>query len=102
MTNLLPSKSIHRIRAVLACLLSSLILSSTVAAQDAKLPADKRALLENAISKFMAANSAPGISAAVLNGEEVWSEGFGMADLESSVPVTPQTLFRLASISKPI
>jgi CubicO group peptidase (beta-lactamase class C family) len=51
----------------------------------------------------MAANSAPGISAAaVLNGEEVWSEGFGMADLENSVPVTPQTLFRLASISKPI
>jgi CubicO group peptidase (beta-lactamase class C family) len=38
----------------------------------------------------------------VVNGEEVWSEGFGMADLENSVPVTPQTLFRLASISKPI
>ena len=59
--------------------------------------------MENAISKFMSANSVPGIAAAaVVNGEEVWSEGFGMADLENSVPVTPQTLFRLASISKPI
>jgi len=103
MTNLLPNKSIHRIQAVLACLLASLILSADVSAQDAKLPADKRALLENTISTFMAANSVPGISAAaVWNGEEVWSEGFGMADLENSVPVTPQTLFRLASISKPI
>jgi CubicO group peptidase (beta-lactamase class C family) len=51
----------------------------------------------------MSANSVPGIAAAaVVNGEEVWSEGFGMADLENSVPVTQQTLFRLASISKPI
>jgi serine beta-lactamase-like protein LACTB len=45
----------------------------------------------------------PGIAAAVVvNGEEAWSEGFGMADLENNVPVTPQTLFRLASISKSI
>jgi CubicO group peptidase (beta-lactamase class C family) len=80
-----------------------MVCSVTVFAQDAKLPAAKRTLLENTISKFMAANSVPGISAAVvLNGEEAWSEGFGMADLENSVPVTPQTLFRLASISKPI
>ena len=51
----------------------------------------------------MSTNSVPGIAAAAMvNGEEVWSEGFGMADLENSVPVTPQTLFRLASISKPI
>src|SRR5215469_16832525 len=28
--------------------------------------------------------------------------GFGMADLENGVPVTPQTSFRLASVSKPI
>jgi CubicO group peptidase (beta-lactamase class C family) len=40
--------------------------------------------------------------AVVVNGQEAWSEGFGMADLENNVPVTPQTLFRLASISKSI
>jgi CubicO group peptidase (beta-lactamase class C family) len=72
-------------------------------AQEAKLPSAKRAAMENVISKFMSTNSAPGVAAAaVVNGEEVWSEGFGMADLENSVPVTPQTLFRLASVSKPI
>jgi serine beta-lactamase-like protein LACTB, mitochondrial len=74
-----------------------------VRAEDSKLPPETRIQLENAISKFMAANTIPGVAAAVvLNGEHVWSEGFGMADLENSVPVTSQTLFRLASVSKPI
>ncbi|HST09026.1 MAG TPA: serine hydrolase domain-containing protein, partial [Terriglobales bacterium] len=103
MTHLSLRKVHYHVRAVYAYLLFVLVLCSATVAQDAKLPAAKRELLENTISKFMAANSVPGISAAVvLNGEEVWSEGFGMADLENSVPVTPQTLFRLASISKPI
>ena len=103
MTNSVPHGINRRLRAFHACVLALLILPPAVFAQDAKLPATKRTLLQNTISKFMAANSVPGISAAVVvNGEEVWSEGFGMADLENSVPVTPQTLFRLASISKPI
>ncbi|MBI3361535.1 MAG: beta-lactamase family protein, partial [Chloroflexi bacterium] len=31
-----------------------------------------------------------------------WTAGFGMADLENFVPVTPSTVIRLGSISKPI
>ena len=51
----------------------------------------------------MESSKAPGMSAAVVqNGEFVWSGGFGMADLENSVPATSQTLFRIGSISKPI
>ena len=83
-----------------------ILSSSGVAAQTASqatLPVEARTQIENSVSKFMAATSAPGIAVAVvMNGEEVWSGGFGMADLENSVPVTPQTLFRLASVSKPI
>jgi CubicO group peptidase (beta-lactamase class C family) len=72
-------------------------------AQSKSLSADKRAQIEKAASSFMAANSVPGISAAVVqDGELVWSEGFGMADLENFVPATAFTLFRLGSISKPI
>lgn len=45
----------------------------------------------------------PGISAGVLiDGQIVWQEGFGMADLRESRPVTPDTRFRIGSISKPI
>ncbi len=89
---------------VLALLLSLLTASTNVAsAQDAKLSSEKRAQLESAISKFMSANSVPGLSAAVVeNGEYVWSEGFGMADLENFVPATSRTLYRLGSVSKPL
>ncbi|MGB7280887.1 MAG: serine hydrolase domain-containing protein [Candidatus Acidiferrum sp.] len=72
-------------------------------AQSPSLSAEKRAQIEKAASSFMAANSVPGISAAVVqDGSLVWSEGFGMADLENFVPATSFTLFRLGSISKPI
>lgn len=82
------------------CLLSAAAL---VRAQDARVSPDERAKLEGAISKFMAANSVPGLSAAVVqNGEYLWSGGFGMADLENFVPATAETLYRLASVSKPL
>jgi len=43
----------------------------------------------------------PGMSVCVAIGDSiVWSEGFGFADAEQIVPVTPQTKFRIASISK--
>jgi serine beta-lactamase-like protein LACTB len=72
-------------------------------AQNGKLYAGKRVRIEETVSRAMAANSAPGVAVAVVeNGEFEWSKGFGMADLEGTVPVTSATLFRLASISKPI
>jgi CubicO group peptidase (beta-lactamase class C family) len=77
--------------------------SAPLRAQTGSLSPDKRAQIEKAASNFMAANSVPGISAAVvLGGDLVWSSGFGMADLENFVPATSSTLFRLGSISKPI
>ena len=45
----------------------------------------------------------PGLSIAVaVNGELVWAEGFGFADLEQCVPVVPNTKFRIGSVSKPL
>ena len=77
--------------------------ASAATAQQKSLPPEKRLQIEKAVSSFMSANSVPGIGAAVvLEGEPVWSAGFGMADLENSSPATSSTLFRLGSISKPI
>ena len=55
------------------------------------------------VREIMAESGIPGISVAVgFHGSVVWSEGFGLADLEHSVPVTTLTKFRIGSVSKPI
>ena len=88
---------------VMKCLIVLLVLISSAAAQETQIAPATRTDLEAAISKFMSTNHAPGISVAVVeHGAEVWSEGFGYADLENSVPATRYTLYRLASISKPL
>jgi serine beta-lactamase-like protein LACTB len=93
----------QKIATKLVRLLAYLLTASCVVAQTGKLSGEKQAKIESTISNFMAASKAPGISAAVVeNGEFVWSAGFGMADLENSVPATAQTVYRLGSISKSI
>jgi len=84
-------------------LLTCLAGASLAADQTGKLLDEKKAKIEAAISTFMASRKVPGISVSVVQDRElVWSAGFGMADLENSVPATSETLYRLASISKPI
>ena len=87
----------------LRLLLTILASAAAVSAQQKTLSQEKRLEIEKAVSTFMSANSVPGMGAAVvLDGEPVWSAGFGMADLEDSAPATSSTLFRLGSLSKPI
>jgi serine beta-lactamase-like protein LACTB, mitochondrial len=89
--------------AILVIALSILTITSLSFAQDAKLSPEKQSQIESTISKFMSANSVPGISAAIVeNGQYEWTQGFGMADLENFVPATSRTLYRLASVSKPL
>ena len=54
------------------------------------------------LARALAANdNLAGLSVAVArDGEVVWTEGFGWADLEDRIPVTPRTQFRLGSVSK--
>jgi serine beta-lactamase-like protein LACTB, mitochondrial len=79
------------------------LLFAPAVAQPGHLAPEKRAQLKKAIARFMAANSTPGVSVAVVeNGVAEWSAGFGSADLENRVPATSHTLYRLASVSKPI
>ena len=53
------------------------------------------------IADTMRALGAPGASITVVkDGDVVWSEGFGWADIEQRVAVTPLTRFRIGSVSK--
>jgi serine beta-lactamase-like protein LACTB, mitochondrial len=92
-----------KMTSILAILVGVFCLLAPAIAQSAHIAAEKRAQLETAIARFMAANSIPGVSVAVVeNGAEEWSAGFGSADIENFVPATSHTLYRIASISKPI
>ncbi|MGH9644708.1 MAG: serine hydrolase domain-containing protein, partial [Terriglobales bacterium] len=92
----------RRFRCAIAAILLFCV-AAFAAAQNGRIAPEKRQELEGAVAKFIAANHVPGVSVAVVeNGAEDWSEGFGNADLENSVPATAHTLYRLASISKSI
>ena len=57
----------------------------------------------SAITKFMAEYDVPGLTfACAQNGEILFTQGYGLADRHHKVPVTPISLFRIASISKSI
>lgn len=70
------------------------VLPSTMVAQNK----------EAAVDALMAAYARPGMpGAAVLvvkDGHVLLAKGYGLADVDSGVPVTPETNFRLASLSK--
>jgi len=55
------------------------------------------------MTSFMAARNVPGAALAVSrNGELILAAGYGYADVESRTLASPTSLFRIASISKPI
>jgi CubicO group peptidase (beta-lactamase class C family) len=54
------------------------------------------------LTSRMAALQVPGVSIAVIHGGRLeWARGFGVANI-GGPPVTPETLFQAASISKPV
>ena len=54
------------------------------------------------MEKFVSDNKIPGASLAVAkDGRLVYARGFGYSDLKKREPVRPDSLFRIASISKP-
>ena len=58
-------------------------------------------LAQDSLHALMERQQVPGLTAAVLvDGQIVWSEGFGWADVENRVPVTPLTKMRVGSVSK--
>jgi len=79
-----------------------LAAAHTAAAQSAA-PAAPDAQLERIVNEAMRAQQIPAVTVAVMKADRiVYSRGFGTADLENSVPATPETLIRTGSIAKPI
>jgi len=67
-----------------------------------ELPAAKLAELQGALERLAEQFHVPGMSAALVHHRALaWSHGFGYADLEAGTWATPETRYRLASVSKP-
>jgi CubicO group peptidase (beta-lactamase class C family) len=59
--------------------------------------------LDEMMTSFVKQHQVPGAALAVMRGSElVYARGFGFADVEGNRPVEPESLFRIASISKPL
>jgi CubicO group peptidase (beta-lactamase class C family) len=59
--------------------------------------------IEVQIEKLGVALGIPGISAGIASSDSVlWVRGFGYSDIEAEIPASPETIYPLASISKPI
>lgn len=54
------------------------------------------------VGEARARRKIPGLSVAIYDGKAVWAKGYGLADVENDVPATADTMYRLASVSKPI
>ena len=91
-------------RLVSTAFLLSLLVSMPATAQGpAALPADKVAKIEAAITTLMSSKHIPGLSIAIVSDNQLrWQSGYGIADLENSVPAKAATVYRTASVAKPI
>jgi serine beta-lactamase-like protein LACTB len=85
-------------------LLGMLLLAVAAAAQAPAVPKAAVPRAEGArrmMEELQTRVGSPGLSAAVaVDGKVVWAEGFGEADVEGHVAVSPESRFRLGSLSK--
>src|SRR5438552_16579466 len=87
-----------RFRSATACVCLSLLSVPSFAA-----PPPEPAAIDAAVQASMKAWKVPGAALAIVrDGEMVYLQGFGVRDLDSKLPVTPNTLFPIASCTKAI
>lgn len=81
----------------------ALVLLPAPAQTRAELPPATTAEIEKIVTREMSRLGIPGASlAVVVNQRVVYANGFGLSDVENSVPAKAATVYRLASISKPL
>jgi len=78
--------------------LSLLVVSRTSLAQQKPINFDE---LEAAVNEELKATNTPGAAVVVIVGDRVvFAKGFGVSSVETRTPITPDTLFRIASTTK--
>ncbi|MCB0840169.1 MAG: serine hydrolase, partial [Bacteroidetes bacterium] len=76
------------------------LVSITLSLYAQKLPKNQQNAIDQVFAQWDNPNS-PGCALAVVqNGKIVFSKGYGMADLEHNLAITPQNVFYIGSVSK--
>jgi hypothetical protein len=78
-----------------------LLAASTLRVQAAAISAAQIEQIELLSKAALTKDSLPGLSIAVAKGDQIWSAGFGRADLENDVAVDSSSLFRTGSQRPP-
>ena len=82
-------------------LLALLLVTLTLPARAQVLPPDSLAARVDALFAPWDRPDVPGAAVAVMkDGEIVYQRGYGSANLEYDIPITPSTVFLVASVSK--
>ncbi|MFA4838804.1 MAG: serine hydrolase domain-containing protein [Candidatus Neomarinimicrobiota bacterium] len=82
-------------------ILATFSFSQTVSFQDNPELAGKIELFEKWIQAQMEYRGIVGLSIGIVYDQNlIWTKGFGYADQEKKIPATPETIYRIASISK--
>src|SRR6266850_970553 len=88
---------------LLTALVSAQAVRPATQLQNGQFPADTAKQIEVVIQEEIARQNLPGLSFAVaVTGQLRYAKAFGQADLENAVPVKNTTVFRTASIAKPM
>src|SRR5882672_8273136 len=91
-----------RIFAVVVFLSLATTGTATVHASERLTPA-KIARIDSAITAVIDRNHIPGLAIAiVVEGKIRWQKAYGLADVENAVPAETSTVFRIASVTKPL
>jgi D-alanyl-D-alanine carboxypeptidase len=61
------------------------------------------AAIDEVIAREMKVQKIPGLALGIVyKGDLLYAKGYGKADIENDVPATPDSVFAIASVSKPL
>ena len=83
------------------CMLAIVLLA--VSPPAAMQTVSQASAISGLVTSYVSDHQVPGLSLAVIDrGRVILTQGYGLADVENSVPATADTVYRIASISKSI
>ncbi len=95
-----PSGAMRMSRRTVLFLAALVILTCPAVAQ---ISAAQQQAIDTLVHSYIADHHVPGLSlAVVVDGRVALAQGYGLADVENNVPVTAETVYRIASLSKPV